>query len=119
MQTATLRYKATATKDGYRRIEQAMLNMGRLYNAAIRHREAASGCHKGKFSLKRQTAHLTELRTHDPAYGSYARKLEHSVLKRVNTPTPSTSKSLSAAGPALSAHTGSIRWKSVSQMWRT
>ncbi|MDE2938933.1 MAG: site-specific DNA-methyltransferase [Chloroflexota bacterium] len=43
MQTAMLKYKAATTSAGYRQLEQAMLHMGLLYNAAIRHRESATG----------------------------------------------------------------------------
>ena len=85
MQTATLKYKAATTSAGYRQLEQAMLHMGLLYNAAIRHREAATGWHRRGFSLKLQTAHLTELRAKDPVYAAYSRRLEDTVLKRVNT----------------------------------
>ena len=83
--TSTLTYKATTSRDGFRRIEQAMLDMGWLYNAVIRHPQAATGSHKGQWSLKLQNAHLTDLHRHDPVYNRYARRLLESTLKRANT----------------------------------
>ena len=85
MPAVSLKYKATATRDGYRRIEQGMLDMGRLYNALITHRQSAKGSHRRHFSLKLQNAHLTDLHRHDPVYNRYARRLLESVAKRVNT----------------------------------
>ena len=85
MQTTTLKYTATATNQGYRQLEQAMLDMGNLYNALIRHRNTATGSHRGKWSLKLQNAHLTDLHRNDPVYNQYARRLLESTAKRVNT----------------------------------
>ena len=85
MQTTTLKYRATASSHGYRRLEQAMLDMGNLYNALIRHRMASTGSHKRRWSLKLQNAHFTDLRRNDPVYNQYARRLLESAAKRVNT----------------------------------
>ena len=85
MQTTTLKYRAATTSHGYRQLEQAMLHMGHLRNALIRHRMAASGSHKRRWSLKLQTAHLTDLRRNDPVYNGYSRRLLESTAKRVNT----------------------------------
>ena len=85
MQTVTLKYKATTSRNGYRRLEQAILDMGWLYNALIRHRESARGSHRRRWSLKLQNAHLTDLHRHDPSYNRYARRLLESVAKRANT----------------------------------
>ena len=38
-----------------------MLDMGLLYNALITHRKCSTGSHRGKFSRKIQTAHITDL----------------------------------------------------------
>ena len=85
MQTVTLKYKATTSRSGYRQLEQAMLDMGWLYNALIRHRESARSSHRRSWSLKLQSAHITDLHRHDPAYNRYARRLLDRVAKRVNT----------------------------------
>ena len=85
MQTVTLKYKATTSRSGYRQLEQAMLDMGWLYNALIRHRESARSSHRRSWSLKLQSAHLTDLHRHDPSYNHYARRLLESVAMRANT----------------------------------
>ena len=85
MHTTTLKYKASATRHGYRRLDQAFLEMGYLYKALIRRRNSATGWHRRQFSLKLQNAHLTDLHRNDPAYRRYARRLLESVTKRVNT----------------------------------
>ena len=73
--TTTLQYRATTSKAGYRRIEDALLQMGHLRNALIQHRESARSSHRHAFSFKLQNAHLTDLHRHDPVFNSYARKL--------------------------------------------
>lgn len=85
MQTITLKYKAGTTSKGYRQLEQAMLDLARLQNAFILHRQSATSSHRMKWSLKLQNAHLTDLHRNDPAYNRYARRLLESVAKRVNT----------------------------------
>ena len=84
MPATSLQYKLTTTSAGYRQLDQALFDMGSLQNALIRHRRSATGCHKGRFSLKLQNASITELRRNDPAYNKYARRLLISVAKRVN-----------------------------------
>ena len=84
MPATSLQYKLTTTRTGYRQLNQALLDMGYLQNALIRHRRSATGCHKGRFSLKLQNAALTDLHRNDPAYNKYARRLLVSVAKRVN-----------------------------------
>ena len=85
MPTVSLKYKATATRNGYRSIDQALLDMGRLYNALILHRQSATSSHRRRFSLKLQTAHITDLRQQDNSYNDYSRRLLESVAKRANT----------------------------------
>ena len=85
MQTVSLKYKASTSRDGYRRIDQPMLDMGRLYNALIVHRQSATSSHRRGFSLKLQTAHITDLHRNEATYNQYARRLLESVAKRVNT----------------------------------
>ena len=85
MQNVTLKYRATATRQGYRQLEQAMLHMGHLQNALVRHRLASTGCHRRQWSRKLQNAHLTDLHRNDPVYNSYSRRLLESAAKRVNT----------------------------------
>ena len=85
MQTITLKYRAATSSHGYRQLEEAMLHMGYLRNAVIRHRLAATGSHRRKWSLRLQTAHLTDLHRNDPVYNTYARRLLESTAKRVNT----------------------------------
>jgi len=84
MPATSLQYKLTTTRTGYRQLDQALLDMGYLQNALIRHRRSATGCHKGQFSLKLQNAALTELRQDEPVYDNYSRRLMVSVAKRVN-----------------------------------
>ena len=80
----TLQYRATTSRAGYRQLEQAMLQMGRLRNALIQHRDAARGSHRRAFNLSLQNAHLTDLHRHDPAFNAYARRLLESVTREVN-----------------------------------
>ena len=81
----TLRYKITATRTGYRQVDQCLLLMGQLYNATIQHREAATGLHRGQWSPKIQNAHITDLRQNQPEFNPYARRLLESTVKRANT----------------------------------
>ena len=84
MPATSLQYKLTTTSTGYRKLDQALFDMGYLQNALIRHRRSATGCHKKHFSLKLQNAALTDLHRNDPAYNKYGRRLLVSVAKRVN-----------------------------------
>ena len=83
-ETTTLQYKATTSKAGYRRIQDALLQLGHLRNALIRHRNAARGSHRHAFTFKLQNAHLTDLHRNDPDFNAYARRLLESVAKEVN-----------------------------------
>ena len=80
----TLQYRATTSEAGYRHLEQALLQMGHLRNALIRHRNAARGSHRHAFTFKLQNAHLTDLHRHDPQFNPYSRRLLESVAKEVN-----------------------------------
>ena len=80
----TLQYQATTSEAGYRHLEQALLQMGHLHNALIRHRNAARGSHRHAFTFKLQNAHLTDLHRHDPQFNPYSRRLLESVAKAVN-----------------------------------
>ena len=82
--TTTLQYRATTSKAGYSRIQDALLQMGHLRNALIRHRDSARGSHRHAFSFKLQNAHLTDLHRHDPDFNTYARRLLESVAREVN-----------------------------------
>ena len=82
--TTTLQYRATTSQAGYRRIEDALLQMGHLRNALIRHRNSARSSHRHAFTLNIQNAHLTDLHRHDPQFNPYSRRLLESVAKAVN-----------------------------------
>ena len=77
----TLRYKASASRNGYHRLDLCLLRMGRLYNTVINHRQSATGSHRRKWSLKLQNAHLTDLHRHDPEFNVYARRLLEATVK--------------------------------------
>ena len=79
-----LRYAATTSKGGYRRLEAALAIMGNLRNALIRHRNAARGSHRHAFTFKLQNSHLTDLHRNDPDFNSYSRSLLESVAREVN-----------------------------------
>ena len=81
----TLRYKVATTRGGYRQVDQCLLLMGQLYNATIQHREAATGLHRKAWSIKIQTAHITDLHRNQPEFNPYARRLLESTVKRANT----------------------------------
>ena len=85
MTTLTFQYKAHATRDGYKRLDQAMLDMGLLYNAFVKHRRSSTGSHRRQFSLKIQNAHLTDLHRNDPTYNRYARRILEGTARRFNT----------------------------------
>ena len=80
----SLQYAATTSEAGYRRLEAAMLQMGHLRNALIRHRNVARGSHRHAFTFKLQNAHITDLHRHDPQFNPYSRRLLESVAKEVN-----------------------------------
>ena len=82
--TTTLQYRATTSEAGYRRIKDALLQLGHLRNALIRHRESARGSHRHAFTLSLQNAHITDLHRNDPDFNSYARRLLASVAQNVN-----------------------------------
>ena len=58
----TLRYRARTTPAGYRRLEQALLDMGRLYNAIVTQRNAATSTHRHRYSRRQTGRDITELR---------------------------------------------------------
>lgn len=80
----TLKYKATTSRNGYRRIDLCLLQMGQLYNAVIDHRHSATGSHHRRWSLKLQNAHLTDLHRNNPEFNVYSRRLLQSTVKRAN-----------------------------------
>ena len=82
--TTTLQYRATTSEAGYRLLEQALLQIGHLRNALIRHRDSAHSSHRHAFGFKLQNAHLTDLHRNDPDFNSYARRLLESVALNVN-----------------------------------
>ena len=84
MKPTTLQYPTSTSKAGYRRLEQAMLQMGHLRNALIRHRDSAHGSHRNAFNLSLQNTHITDLHRHDPTFKKYARRLLESVAREVN-----------------------------------
>ncbi len=84
IQPTTLQYRATTSKAGYRQLEQAMLQMGHLRNALIRHRDTAHGSHRHAFNLNLQNTHLTDLHRNAPTFKKYARRLLESVAREVN-----------------------------------
>ena len=84
MPATSLQYKLSTTKSGYRQLDQALLDMGRLQNALIQHRRSATGWHKGQFSLNLQNKAITDLRRTDPVYNTYSRRLLAATAKRVN-----------------------------------
>lgn len=81
MPATSLQYKLTATRAGYRQLDQALVDMGNLQNALILHRKYAGRMPFRKYR-KIQTAALGELKQ-DRAYEGYARKLLEAVAKRV------------------------------------
>ena len=84
MQQTTLKYKVYCSKAGYRRINQALLFLGNAYNAFLLHRKAATGSHKGRFSLSLQNRAITELRAEDPEAASYSRRLLDRTAMQAN-----------------------------------
>ena len=74
-----LQYAATTSEAGYRRLEAAMLQMGHLRKALIRHRNAERGSHRLAFTFKLQNAHHTN------------------VAQVANTLTPATNADINAA----------------------
>ena len=84
MRQTTLKYKVSCSKAGYRRIDQALLFLGNAYNALLLHRKAATGCHKGRFSLSLQNQAITELRAEDHEAASYSRRLLDRTAMQAN-----------------------------------
>ena len=79
----TLKYRARTTPDGYRRLEQALLDMGRLYNAIVAQRNSATSTHRRRYSRRQTGRDITELRQHEP-YCGYAHRLLTNVERQVN-----------------------------------
>ena len=79
----TLRYRARTTPAGYRRLEQALLDMGLLYNAIVAQRNAATSTHRHRYSRRQTGRDITELRQHKP-YCGYAHRLLTEVERQVN-----------------------------------
>ena len=84
MRQTTLKYKIYCSKAGYRRIDQALLFLGNAYNAFLLHRKAATGSHRGQFSLSLQNQAITELRAEDPEAASYSRRMLAETAKQAN-----------------------------------
>ena len=84
MNQTTLQYRVSTSRAGYRRVDQALLQMGLLANALVQHRKSANSSHRGEFSLKLQTASLTDLHRNDPEFNPYARRLLEGTARRVN-----------------------------------
>ena len=84
MHQATLQYRVQTSRAGHLQLEQAFLDMGNLYNALHHHRRAATGGHKGQFSLQAQGKAITRLHQEDPQYSGYAMKLMQRVAKQYN-----------------------------------
>ncbi|MYC36030.1 MAG: transposase [Chloroflexi bacterium] len=93
MQQATLQYRVHTSKAGHRRLEQALLDMGELYNALLLHRKAARGSHRGQFSLSAQTKAITQLRREESRYAGYAYRLLDRVVKQANLAWNAASRS--------------------------
>ena len=84
MTILTFQYPAQTTRGGYHRLEQAMLDVGLLYNALVKHQQSSTGAHRRRFSLKLQNAHLTDLHRNDPTYNKYGRKILEGTTRRLN-----------------------------------
>ena len=81
----SLQYQVRTSKLGHREIERLLPLLGELQNAVIRHRRIlAKAKVPTKETLRLQNAGITDLRTHDPNFGSISRRLAASVTKRVN-----------------------------------
>ena len=81
----SLQYQVRTSKQGYRELERLLPLLGKLQNAAIRHRRLmgkAGVPHKE--ILRLQNAGITDLREHDPDFANISRRLAESVVKRVN-----------------------------------
>ena len=65
----TLKYRARTTPAGYRGLEQALLDMGLLYNAIVTQRNAATSTHRHRYSRRQTGRDITELRQHKPYCG--------------------------------------------------
>ena len=79
----TLQYRAHTTPAGYRRLEQALLDMGHLYNAIITQRNSATSTHRHRYSRRQTGQDLTGLHQHQP-YSTYAHRMLTDVERQVN-----------------------------------
>ena len=79
----TLKYGARTTPAGYRRLEQALLDMGRLYNAIVAQRNSATSTHSHRYSRRQTGRDITELRRDEP-YRGYAHRMLTEVERQVN-----------------------------------
>ena len=81
----SLQYQVRTSKHGHREIERLLPLLGELQNAVIKHRRMLARARiPTKEILRLQNAGITDLRNHDPNFGSISRRLAVSVAKRVN-----------------------------------
>ena len=80
---ATLKYRAHATPTGYRRLEEALLDMAQLYNAIVTQRNYATSTHRHRYHRNQTSRDITELRQDQP-YSGYARRLLVEVERQAN-----------------------------------
>ena len=78
--------------------------MGLLYNAFLLQRRAATGCHKGKFSLSLQNRATTNLRAEDPQWEAYSRRLMAETAKQANRAYEAARKAGKRAVRTKNAH---------------
>ena len=72
----SLQYQVRTSKQGHREVEQLLRLLGELQNAAIRHRRLLVKARvPTREILRLQNAGITDLRRHDPAFASIARRL--------------------------------------------
>ena len=81
----SLQYQVRTSKHGHREIERLLPLLGELQNAVIKHRRILARARiPTKEILRLQNAGITDLRHHEPNFGSISRRLAVSVVKRVN-----------------------------------
>ena len=85
LHSISLQYQVRTNKQGHREVERLFRLLGKLQNAAIRHRRllGKAGVHD-KEILRLQNAGITDLREHDLDFANIARRPAESVVKRVN-----------------------------------
>ena len=80
----TIKLRAYTTRRGYGQIDAALVDLARLYNAALEERKTAYKQAGVKLNRNHQSKELTAIRAADEAFGCVNRRIQVNVLERLD-----------------------------------